>query len=32
LDNGLFEEKPGEREPPEAGFKTLKILKIWFIF
>jgi len=28
LDNGLFEEKPGEREPPEIKFKILKILKI----
>jgi len=29
LDNGLFEEKPGEREPPETGINTLKTLKSW---
>jgi len=29
LDNSLFEEKSGEREPPEAGIKTLKTLKSW---
>jgi len=27
LDNGLFEEKLGEKKPPEIEIKILKILK-----